>query len=160
MKTVIIYDSYFSNTEKIAKAIYNSLKDDKGEIHILNVKDFKPKILDNTTLLIIGSPTRAFRPTEAVVNMIKEIPNGSLNCTNVVAFDTRIDLEKIDSKILAFFVKLFGYAAPVIQKELIKKGGISITEPMGFFVEDKEGPLTKGEEERAKKWTEEITKNF
>ena len=158
MKTVIIYDSYFGNTEKIAKAIYNSF-DRKEDVHILNVKDFEPKVLDNTTLLIIGSPTRAFRPTEAIVNMIKEIPNASLNCTKVIAFDTRIDLKKINSKILAFFVRLFGYAAPVIQKELIRKGGISITDPIGFYVEDKEGPLTKGEEERAKQWVKKIIKN-
>ena len=159
MKTVIIYDSYFGNTQKIAEAIHGSLKKSKKEIQILNVKDFKPKILDNTHLLIVGSPTRAFRPTESIVNMIKQIPNSSLNCTKVISFDTRIDLKKIDSKILAFFVKLFGYAAPTIQKELIKKGGIPITEPIGFYVDDKEGPLSKGESERAREWISTISKN-
>jgi flavodoxin len=155
MKILILYDSYFGNTEKIAKTIYQSLQD-KGDVEIHNVKDFKQEMLDNVNLLIVGSPTRAFRATESTTKMIKSIKDGSLNCTKVATFDTRMDIEKSNSKILAFMVNLFGYAAEPMLKQLTKKGGIPITEPIGFYVEDTEGPLSKDEEQKAKEWTKKI----
>lgn len=154
MRTLIIYDSYFGNTEKIATEIYKTFEKDTAKI--INAKDFKPEFLKSIDLLIVGSPTRAFRPTEAIVNMIKGIE--SLHNVKVTSFDTRVDIEKVNSKILTFFVKMFGYADKPILKLLVKKGGIPVHESMGFYVEDKEGPLTEGELGRARNWTKEIMK--
>ena len=71
----------------------------------------------------------------------------------MAAFDTRLTQGNIDATpVLPFFVKLFGYAAEPIAKELQKKGGVLVLPPEGFYVEGTEGPLVQGELERAATW--------
>ena len=64
MKTLIIYDSFFGNTEKIARAIFQTFSP-LNSIKICLVNDYRPEYLNDIDLLIIGSPTRGFRPTPA-----------------------------------------------------------------------------------------------
>jgi flavodoxin I len=148
METLIVYDSYFSNTEKVAKTIAEELKSTK----IKNVKDFKPKDLKDIELLIVGSPTRAFNFSDNIKAFFSKLSNTELKGKKVAAFDTRIDHKEVKPKILGFLMKIFGYASEKILKELVKRGGQEITEPGGFIVLDKEGPLRKTEVERAKEW--------
>lgn len=155
MKTHIIYDSYFGNTEQIANAIGNTLGS-IGEVSISKVTDMKGEGLGNTELLIVGSPTRAFRPTDPVVTFLLEIPDKSLKGVKVAAFDTRICMDDLKSRILALLVKLLGYAAKPIAKRLRKKGGDLIIPPEGFFVRGSKGPLKEGELERAASWAKQI----
>ncbi|GAH67112.1 unnamed protein product, partial [marine sediment metagenome] len=58
MKTLIVYDSIFGNTEKIALAIGNSLSS-KGNVETYRVSAIKLEQLIGLDLLIVGSPTRA-----------------------------------------------------------------------------------------------------
>lgn len=155
MKATIIYDSYFGNTEKIAQTIHQVIVKD-FDTKLFNIQKSTPEIDKDTKLLIIGSPTRAFRPTENISKMIKSLGKESLKDVYIASFDTRANLEKVNNGFLNFMVKLFGYAAEPINKELVKKGGISIVNPEGFLVEESEGPLSSGENDRAKKWAEEI----
>lgn len=157
MKALVVYDSVFGNTEQIAQAIGNTL-DSQEDVSILRVNDVKLEQLTGLKLLIVGSPTRAFKPTKAITNFLKRIPKNGLNGINVAAFDTRIALSDIDSHILPVFVKIFGYAAGRIAKRLKRKGGILIASPEGFFVKGKEGPLKDGELERAASWMKLIIK--
>lgn len=145
MKSLVIYGTYFGNTEKIAQAIAKQLN-----TKAVNVKEFKKEMLDGIDLLVVGSPTRAFRPIDSINEFLSELP--SLKGIKVVAFDTRIKIEDVNSKLLIFLAKIFGYAADPILKKLVKKGGEKVLEPDGFFVEDSEGPLLDGELERAKEW--------
>jgi flavodoxin len=50
----------------------------------------------------------------------------------------------------------FGYAASAIDHKLKKKGAVIAVAPEGFFVEESEGPLTEGEEARAKEWAKTL----
>lgn len=150
MKTLVIYDSYFGNTEKIANVIGAEL-----ETVPVHVKEFKNTQLENLDLLIVGSPTRAFNPSVNIKNFLNELSN--IDGVKVGAFDTRLEAEKAPSKILRFFVKIFGYAAEPILKKLEKRGGKKVLEPIGFYVDDTEGPLREGEIERAKEWVRLIS---
>jgi flavodoxin I len=153
MKALVVYDSLFGNTERIAHAIGTSLGS-RVEVQIIRVGDVKPEHLSGLTLLIVGSPTQRFRPTMGTTDFLKSIPKDSLKGVKVVAFDTRLTESEIGkNRILAFFVRLYGYAAEPISKELKKKGGELIQPPEGFYVEGMEGPLTEGELERAADWT-------
>jgi flavodoxin len=53
MKTLIVYDSVYGNTEKIAKAIGDAIA---GEVEVLRVGDVNVGDLETADLLIIGSP--------------------------------------------------------------------------------------------------------
>lgn len=155
MKALIIYDSFFGHTEQIAQAMGNALGP-TGDVEVLRVGDVKPEQLTGLKLLIVGSPTRGFRPTPAISNLLKSVPKNGLKGVQVAAFDTRISLSDVDSRILPVLIKAFGYAAKPIADRLKKKGGDLIMPPEGFFVEDSEGPLKEGELQRAADWAKQI----
>jgi flavodoxin I len=154
MKALIVYDSFFGNTEKVARAIGNALGVQENDI--VRVSTVKPEQLAGVNVLIVGSPTRAFRPTKAIVGFLNRIPLNSLNGITVAGFDTRISIADSNSRILNIMVNFFGYAAKPIADKLRKKGGELKVPPEGFFVKDSEGPLKDGELERAASWARQI----
>jgi flavodoxin len=151
MKTLIIYDSVFGNTEKIALAMGKAL-DDENEVDVLNVKDITPEHLRNLKLLVVGSPTRGFRATPDITSFLSGLSTNSLIDINVAGFDTRLTLSAIKSRVFRYIVNKGGYAAKIIAEQLVKKGGNLIHPPEGFFVSGEEGPLESGENERAAEW--------
>jgi flavodoxin len=155
MKALIIYDSFFGNTEQIAQAMGKGLGSQK-DVEILRVSQVKPEQLTGLNLLIVGSPTRGFRPTPAIAKFLGNIPRRGLKGVKVAAFDTRIAVDDIDSRILPPLVKVFGYAAKPIADKLQKKEGELAIPPEGFFVKGTEGPLKEGELERAADWAKRI----
>jgi flavodoxin I len=153
MSHLIVYDSQYGNTEKIARAIDGALGSE-GEGECLRVCDVRPEHLSGIHLLVVGSPTQRFRATEATNSFLKEIPKNALSGVKVAAFDTRITEQEIreTSRVLNFAVKYFGYAARQIADQLVKKGGQLVISPEGFYVSGMEGPLSDGELERAAEW--------
>jgi flavodoxin len=151
MNTLVIYDSVFGNTEKIAQAIAEVLS-----AKALRVSEASAKEMDGVGLLIAASPTRAFRPTPAMTEWLNALPSGSLKGLRVAAFDTRIRVEDIKPRLLRAMAKRFGYAADPILAALVKKGGAQTVAPEGFFVEDSEGPLKNGELQRAVTWAKAL----
>ena len=129
MNALVIYDSVFGNTEKIAQSIAAALGTKS-----IPVSQADAGQLRGLDLLVVGSPTRGFRPTEGVSKLLNGLPKNHLAGAHVAAFDTRIVLETIDSKALRFLVDKGGYAANTIAKTLEKKGGKLTAPPEGFFV--------------------------
>lgn len=156
MQAMVIYDSGFGNTEKIARAVGNALEG-KLEVQTLRVTEVPPESLSSLSLLIVGSPTQRFRPTPATSQFLENLPSDSLRGVKVTAFDTRFTESEIAKvKILKFFVGIFGYAAKPISDRLIRKGGELIIPPEGFYVSDTEGPLLEDELRRAADWAGQI----
>lgn len=156
MKALVAYDSAYGNTEQVARAVGAALGAQQ-DVQTLRVGDVTPERLAGVSLLVVGCPTQKFSPTGATTQFLKRIPKGSLTGVKVAAFDTRFteaEIEKV--KILAFFVRLFGYAAEPIANRLQKKGGEPVMPPEPFYVSGTEGPLLDGELERAGEWAEQI----
>jgi flavodoxin len=150
VKAVVLYDSVFGNTEKIAKAIGEALGSAE-EVTFLRPGSGQ---LAGLTLLVVGSPTRGFKPTEELVNELKSMQPNALKGTRSAAFDTRFTEAKIKASafFLPWLVKRYGYAADTIGKLLKEKGAELVAPAQGFFVDDTEGPLLEGELERAGEW--------
>ena len=144
MKALIVYDSVYGNTEKIARAVAEAITP-SGEVKVLWAGDVNPSELASTDLLIVGSPTHGGRPTPAIKDLLNKVPK--LQGINVAAFDTRLQTK---------LVGVFGYAAGRIANNLKKKGGTLIVSPVGFFVTGGQGPLKEGELERAAAWAKGI----
>jgi len=147
MKTLVVYDSVYGNTEKIAKAIGDAIT---GEVEVLRVGDVNSSELKTFDLLIVGCPTHGGRPTQPMQDFLKGVPEPALKGSNIAAFDTRLPTR---------WVRIFGYAAGRIAGSLKKKGGTLIGSPEGFFVEGTEGPLKEGELERVAGWAKEIVES-
>jgi len=154
LKALIIYDSKFGNTEKIARAIGEAITP-LGKVKVVKVGDANPSELSSIDFLIVGSPTHAGRATRATKEFLKKIPANALENVGVAAFDTRFSAEDkgIGVRIL---LRVLGYAAGRMANRLEHKGGHLAAEPEGFIVEDSEGPLKKGELERAAIWAKKI----
>ncbi|NLG48641.1 MAG: flavodoxin family protein [Chloroflexi bacterium] len=157
MKALVVYDSFFGNTEQIARAVGEALQS-AGDVEVRRVTDVTPDQLAGFDLVIVGSPTRAFRPSPNTKAFLDAIPAEGLRGIKVAAFDTRIAPEDVKSGggVLKFFAKMFGYAADPMAKKLQQKGGTLVAQPEGFYVLDSEGPLRDGELDRAADWARHI----
>jgi flavodoxin len=150
MKTLVIYDSQFGNTQRVAQLIGEALGD---STQVMHVADVTPQQFEGLEALIVGSPTQRFRPTLPITTSLKSLPAKSLKGVHVAAFDTRLTVDEIEGRsILSFFVRIFGYAAKDIGRLLCKKGGKLVLPPEGFYVQGMEGPLVDGEPDRAVRW--------
>jgi len=141
MKALIIYDSNFGNTKKIADALKDAFD---GNAMSKSVNDFKSEDLNDTKLLIVGSPINAWRPTKNITKFLTQLDATRMKGIKAAAFDTRVRS------------LISGNAAKKIAKQLQNSGGEIIAETIGFFVNGNEGPLAEGELERAKEWAKKI----
>lgn len=146
MKALVVYDSVYGNTEKVARAIGEAITP-SGEVNVLRAGEASTSELASVDLLIVGSPVHGGRPTPAVQDFLNKMTPQSLKDTKVTAFDTRATSK---------FAKIFGNAAGRIAGQLTKKGGLLIVPAEGFFVTGTKGPLKEGELERAAAWVKEI----
>ncbi len=151
MKTLILYDSVFGNTKTIAEAIGKAL-----DAPVRSVVETSSEDLHGIGLFIVGSPTRAFRPTKPLTLFLASLSSQALTGVQSAAFDTRADLDDVKSKLLETMVKFFGYAAPFIEKQLRKNGARIIAPAEGFFIQGTEGPLKEGEVSRAEAWARDL----
>jgi flavodoxin len=151
MTSLVVFESFFGNTEVVARAVAEALEAG-GEARPLRVSELEKHHLDGVQLLVVGSATRAFRPSPATQAWLKTLPPGKLDGVRVAAFDTRVDVAQVGNRFLTFMVRLFGYAAAPIEKALVRAGGEVAGPAAGFIVEDKEGPLREGETDRARAW--------
>lgn len=147
---LVVYDTFFGNTEKIAKAMAEAID---GEAK--KVSDLQREDLDGIQILIAGSPTRAFRPTPAMVAWLKSL-RGELSGVRGGVFDTRIRLETAQSGFLRFLIRIFGYADATLAKLMTQTGATLALPSEGFGVVDSEGPLIDGEQDRAQAWARGI----
>ena len=157
MKTLVIYDSCFGNTEQIARAMAEALGTAEG----VKIDSLEPQHLEGVDLLLVGSPTQSFRPTPAIMNWIQSLPTRRLQGVRVAGFDTRIPMDDPGVPgIMRFAVRLIGqrvYAAPAIVKGLVGRGGQMTVPPEGFFVTtDKEPTLIDDELGRAVAWAQRV----
>jgi flavodoxin I len=146
MKALIVYNSVYGNTEKIARAVAEAIMP-SYEVKVLGAGEANPSELASIDLLIVGSPTHGGRPTPAVQEFFNKVTKPALQGINVAAFDTRITTK---------LAGVFGYAAGRIARNLKGKGGTLIASPEGFFVTSTKGPLKEGELERAAGWAKGI----
>jgi len=149
MKTLVIYDSLYGNTEIVARAIGDAIS---GEAQVLRVGQVHAGELETVDLLIIGSPTHGSLPTEAVQGLVERIGSPAREGARVATFDTRLTWP--------FLERWGGFAAPKIADTLKEKGWTIAGEPGGFFVKGlKKGPLKRGEAERAAAWAKGLAES-
>lgn len=155
MNFLVLYDSFFGNTQKIAQAIVDELKQQHVGT-IVKVDTANINQLQHLDLLFVGSPTRAFSPSPAMTAFLKGLPSQSLAGVKVAVFDTRIAPEDIKPKLVGWAIKLAGYADKKIISLLKPSGADVILPGEGFLVSESEGPLKEGELVRATAWANSI----
>ncbi len=150
MNIVVVYDSQYGNTERIAQAIAETLRA-FGQTRAVRVDAARSVELRGVDLLILGSPTQGFRPTPAMQSFLATVSSQSLSGLAVACFDTRFRGTLWKSS-----------AAPRMAKQLRALGIESLVPPESFFVKTmkKEGPLLTGEMERAAGWALSVHRQY
>jgi flavodoxin len=141
MNTCIVYDSMFGNTGQVAKALANALRE-FGQVEIVAVEHTHPLELEGVDVLILGSPTQGWRPTQAMRDLLEYIPTEALSRLTIACFDTRFDQSAM----------ITGSAAKLMARKLRRRGALRLLSTESFFVEGTHGPLKSGELEQAVKW--------
>jgi flavodoxin len=146
MKTLVVYDSVYGNTEIVARAIADAIP---GEVRVLRVGQAQASDWETADLLIVGSPTHGALPTEAIQGLLERIGPPAREGAKAATFDTRLTW---------FFLERWGgFAASKMADTLREKGWTLVGEPGGFFVRGlKKGPLKQGEADRAAAWAREL----
>ncbi|HWA19336.1 MAG TPA: flavodoxin domain-containing protein [Devosia sp.] len=154
MSIAIVYDSIFGNTAEVARAIAAALEPD-GPVTLVPVHEARALDLGGVDLLIVGSPTRGFRPTPAISEFVEGLDKVAPGKA-AAAFDTRLDLETITPAPLRWVVDAGGYAADRVAAMLERHGFALRGGNGGFLVTGTEGPLKDGEAERARRWARSL----
>lgn len=152
MKSLIVYDSLFGNTERIARSIAARLET-RGSIQICTASECGPLHVEGIDLLVVGGPTHHHGISPEMQRFLDSIPQTELLDVATAAFDTRYPGA----------AWITGSAAAAIARILKKKGARLVDEPECFFIEKDRTPqgvkrrheqehLLSGEEHRASIW--------
>jgi flavodoxin len=141
MKTLVLYDSAYGNTEQIARAIAKGLET-AAAVEVMPVDEACRDVFANVDLLVVGSPTQKWSSTPAIKAFLESSPGTLLDGLPTAVFDTRFHQSGW----------ITGSAAKSLAKLLRQHGVSLILPPESFFVADSQGPLEEGELERAEAW--------
>jgi hypothetical protein len=161
-KAVVVYESVFGDTRKIAEAIASGLAE-HIPTDVVAAGDAPAEVGPEIGLVVVGVPTHAFSmprqsTREGAIKQygaqIADVSTGVhewLDSVSVAhagiaaaAFDTVVDHPKLVVKM--------NHAAKAEEK-LLGRHGLSIVAPAEHFVVvDAKGPLAEGEEDRARAW--------
>jgi flavodoxin len=160
IKAVIVYESLWGNTARIASAIAEGI----GPVaEAMSTGEATPDVIAGADLIVAGSPVFAFKMSSdqmretirknpgpapappdlshpAMASWLESLPAGN---AAAAAFDTEARGP-------------FGKAAPTIARSLEASGYRLIGKPTGFYVSGKYGPLRDGELDRAREWGREL----
>lgn len=141
MRVLIVYDSQYGNTERIATAVADTLRA-SGDVLARRVDPKQALDLEGVDLLILGSPTQAHQATPAMQSMLANVAPKQLHGRPVACFDTRLPMPSWMS----------GSAAKAMAKRLSQLGVRLLAPPESFIVEKNEGPLRRDELSHAAAW--------
>lgn len=149
MRSVVVFDSQYGNTERIARAVARTLER-LGVVRVVDVTDVVERLQD-ADLLVAGAPTQVHGlARHQLHNLLEEIPDAALAEVAAAAFDTR----------LGGSPALTGRASLGLARVLRAKGARMLLEPESFLVVKAEGPLAPGEEARAEAWGESLVQAY
>ena len=147
VKALIVYDTKFGNTEKVAKAIAEGLSANY-EVDCKNVGDISTSELHESDLVLVGSPTHAWNMSSGTKSFFQKLGKERVEGQMAAAFDTK------------FNKKLTGSAAKKIERKLKKLGFRIVLPYLNFYVEKSEGPLEDGETEKCKNFSAKLLESI
>ncbi|MFI6602382.1 flavodoxin family protein [Nonomuraea sp. NPDC050536] len=159
MYALVIYESMFGNTRRVAEAVAQGLSSHLSA-ETVEVSLAPAVVGGEVSLLVIGGPTHAFSMTKPTTRAsaarqttrplispgigIREwLDRAHLEPVRAIAFDTRVR-------------HMPGSAARAALTRLHRLGARIAGPTQSFYVIDMTGPLMDGELERAREWGEEL----
>ena len=137
VKTVIVYDSWFGNTQKVAEAIGKGINEtEKTAVAIKKIKEIDPNEVLAYDVILIGSPNHMGGPTRNVKKFIDKLGLLELEDKKVAVFDTYVRKNVHVGKTVRKMEKRIHKKIPNLK---LIVGGLSI------LVKGVKGPIVRGE---------------
>jgi flavodoxin len=146
MKVIVVYDTSYGNTKKIAETITETLKESRLEVDLFHVKDAKKAAMKGYDLLVVGSPTRFYTMSRAIGSFLGKL-SGEWANKPFASFDTE-NPENIEKK--------KGSAAEKIADKLKNRRMNQLLPVLKALVFGQKGPLKEAEIERVKEYSKNL----
>ncbi|KRE52588.1 flavodoxin family protein [Phycicoccus sp. Soil748] len=163
---LVVYESMYGNTGRVAQAIAEGLRDHVDAI-VCEV-GVAPDTLPDVELLVVGGPTHAFGMSrastreDAARSAARPVVSGRRGIREwteaLSAPTTQVALATFDTKVAR--PRLPGSAAHAVARRLRRLGVRQVCPPETFHVQGREGPLSDGELERARAWGQSVARQW
>ncbi len=136
-KALVVYDSVYGNTEKIAQALAKGLGDSGVDANTVRVDVVKLDELSTYDLLIVGGPVHAWNVTKSIKTFLERLKTvKGLSGKKAFAYDTKLSKSS-----------LAGNVGGKIEDNLKGLGLTIVKTHATAVVKGSEGPLEEGAEE-------------
>jgi len=169
MRAIVIYESMFGNTRRVAEAVARGLAR-TAEVRVARADEVRPGDLAAADLVVVGAPTHAWSLPRA--NTRRQALATANRDDNDLILEPAADsspgvrewllaLDRLGVSGAAFDTRLrapwflTGRASKSISRGLRHDGAELISPPESFFV-DRQNHLYAGEDERARAWGERL----
>ena len=161
MRALVVFESMFGNTEKVAGAVARGLQLEGVDTGLVEVHSAPDRLAADLDLLVVGGPTHAFsmsrastradavrqgapseRATTGLREWLETVEVDAERAPGLAAFDTRVTKVRW----------LPQAAGPSAGRAGKRRGLAPVSKPHGFLVDDIRGPLVEHELERAVDW--------
>ena len=151
MKGIVVYDTSYGNTKKIAETIAETLKESEIEVDLFDVKNVKISVKDYD-FLVLGSPTKFGTMSLAIRFFLGRVKSDEWMNKPFAAFDTEnpenIERERVEKKEWS--------AAEKISEKLRDKKMNQLLPVLKALVLGQKGPLVEGEIDRTRDYAREF----
>ena len=134
-KAIVIYDTRFGNTEKIARALARGIEKQGLKVDCVNVDKVDVDKLVEYDFLAIGGPTHVHGVSKPMKAFFEKLKSLDIRDRKAFAFDTRLE---------SWWA---GSAAKGIENRMKKLGMKIVRSRESAIVKGGEGPLEEGIEE-------------
>jgi menaquinone-dependent protoporphyrinogen IX oxidase len=152
MKGIVVYDTSYGNTKKIAETIAEALRESGIEVDLFDVKDVKKLSAKDYDFLVLGSPTRFGTMSFAIRGFLGKVKTEEWMSKPFASFDTENpeNIERARSE------RKEWSAAEKISEKLRDKKMNELLPVLKAVVLGQKGPLKEGEIARTKDFTREL----
>lgn len=134
MKALVIYDSLYGNTEKVARALTSGMREQGIEVDCVRANAVDVGTLGAYDTIVIGGPTHRLGLSETMKTFTKQLKEADVKNKQAFAFDTK------------YKKRFAGSAANKIEQRM-KQSGMKVVKPnVSAIVLGREGPLEDGTE--------------
>lgn len=147
MKGIVVFDSSYGNTKKVAETIAETLEKSGMKVDLFYVKDVKKLSAKDYDFLVLGSPTRFGTMSFTMRFFLGKVKGKAWVNRPFAAFDTE-NPENIERK--------EGSAAEKIAEKLRERQLSQLLPVLKAVVLGRKGPLQEGEIERAREYAREL----
>jgi menaquinone-dependent protoporphyrinogen IX oxidase len=152
MRGIVVYDTSYGNTQAIAEALAEALKESGVEVDLFYVKDVKKLSAEDYDFLVLGSPTKFGTMSFTFKRFLGKVKGEEWVNKPFAAFDTEnpenIERAQAENKEWSAAEKI---------AERLKEKKLSLVLPvLKAVVFGQKGPLKEGEIGRAKDYAREL----